>query len=90
MQVGGFSSTKLIDIIERLERLESEKKEIASAMSEIMKDAKNSGLAPKIIRQVLKIRSQDPEQRNEEEVLLEVYLNAIKKDVEHLPIFSKN
>ena len=80
MQVSGISSTKLIDIIERLERLESERKEIASAVSEIMKEASNSGLDPKIIRQVLKVRNQDPDERNELEVLLEVYLNALKED----------
>ena len=68
---------QLKSIIERVERLEQEKAEIAEQVKEVFAEAKGNGFDVKIIRKVVRIRKQDRAKRQEEEAILDLYLSAI-------------
>lgn len=83
--VGGVSTEELKNIINELERLEEQKKEINEEVREILKDSKAHGLSPAIIKKILKLRSLAPEKRAEEEFLLQLYQAAL----EDFPLFKE-
>ena len=68
---------QLKSIIERIERLEVEKGEIAEQIKEVKAEAKGNGFDVKIINKVVRIRKQDRAKRQEEEDILDLYLSAI-------------
>src|SRR5205085_10901532 len=68
---------QLKSIIERIERLEVEKGEIAEQIKEVKAEAKGNGFDVKIINKVVRIRKQDRAKRQEEEAILDLYLSAI-------------
>lgn len=68
---------QLKSIIERVERLEQEKAEIAEQIKEVLAEAKGNGFDVKIIRKVIRIRKQDRAKRMEEDAILDLYLSAI-------------
>ncbi len=76
-QVGGVSSAQLKSFIERVERLEEEKAAIAEQIREVFGEAKGMGFDIKIIRQVIKIRKMETQERLEQEELLDLYLSAL-------------
>jgi len=63
--------------VERIERMEEEKKAIADDIREIYAEAKGNGFDTKVLRQVVKIRKQDRSERLEQEALLDLYLAAL-------------
>jgi uncharacterized protein (UPF0335 family) len=63
--------------IERIERLNEEKKALAEDLKEVYAEAKGNGFDAKIIRKIISIRGQDPDKRSEEETLLDLYLAAL-------------
>ncbi len=63
--------------IERIERLNEEKKALSEDIKEVFAEAKGNGFDPKIIRKIVTIRKQDPDKRVEEETLLDLYLAAL-------------
>lgn len=63
--------------IERIERLEEEKKALASDIRDVFGEAKSTGFDVKAMRQVLKLRKQDMHERQEQEALVETYMNAL-------------
>ncbi len=63
--------------IERIERLEEEKKAIADDVKDVYAEAKGNGFDVKIIRKIVSIRKQDRDKRIEEETILELYLAAL-------------
>jgi uncharacterized protein (UPF0335 family) len=65
-------------IVERIERVEEEIKELNEAKREIYLEAKSNGFDVKVIREVVRLRKQDQKQRDELDELLEVYLRAMK------------
>jgi uncharacterized protein (UPF0335 family) len=65
-------------IVERIENIEGEIKELTEAKKEIFLEAKGNGFDIKILREVIGVRKQDPNERDERESLLDVYLQAIK------------
>lgn len=75
--VAGVAGDRLKSFIERVERLEEEKKNIAEDIKEVFGEAKAVGFDTKIMRKVIKLRKQDLESRQEEEQLTELYLAAI-------------
>jgi uncharacterized protein (UPF0335 family) len=75
--VGGVSSAQLKSFVERVERLEDEKAGIAEQIREVFAEAKGTGFDVKIIRQVLKIRKMETQERLEQEELLDLYLTAL-------------
>lgn len=64
-------------IVERVERLEEEKKTIAEDIKEVYGEAKAMGFDPKVLRRVIAIRKQDEAQRMEFEAILDTYLHAL-------------
>ena len=68
---------QLKSIIERVERLEQEKSELAEQIKEVFAEAKGNGFDVKIIRKVVRIRKQDRAKRQEEEAILDLYLSAV-------------
>ncbi|GMG83752.1 DUF2312 domain-containing protein [Paralimibaculum aggregatum] len=72
-----FSVGQLRAIIERIERLEEEKAEIADQIKEVYAEAKAHGFDTKILRKVVSLRKKDPEDREEEEIMLDTYLSAL-------------
>lgn len=68
---------RLRTIIERLERLEEDKKAILEDMKEVFAEAKGEGFDVKILRKVIRMRKQDKAKRQEEEAILDLYLSAL-------------
>ncbi|MGM0584640.1 MAG: DUF2312 domain-containing protein [Pseudomonadota bacterium] len=71
------SSGQLRAIVERIERLEEEKKEVAEQIKEVYAEAKGNGFDTKTLRKVITLRKKKPEERSEEEAMLELYMNAL-------------
>ena len=71
--IGHNTKPQIKSIIERIERLEEEKKDIATDIREIYAEAKGNGFNPKIIRQVIRRRKMNEADRAEMDALLEVY-----------------
>ncbi|MEM6683062.1 MAG: DUF2312 domain-containing protein [Pseudomonadota bacterium] len=80
--VSGVSGQILRSFIERVENLEERKKEIADDIREVFAEAKSAGFDPKIMRQVIKIRKMDSNDREEQEYLLDTYMRAIEGRIE--------
>ena len=74
---GAVAADELRLLIERAERLEVEKKGIADDIKDVMAEAKGRGYDPKAIRKILSIRKKKKEEYQEEEAILEVYLQAL-------------
>lgn len=68
---------KLRLTVERIERLEEEKKEVADQIKDVFAEAKAMGYDVKALRQVVRIRKQDRQEREEAEAVLETYLIAL-------------
>lgn len=75
--LGGPAQGQLKSIIERIERLESEKADIAEDIKEVYAEAKGNGFDVKVLRKVVRIRKQDRAKRLEEEAVLDLYLSAL-------------
>ena len=74
---GNIARDQLKSIIERIEKLEEEKKAIADDIKEVFAEAKANGYDVKTLRQVLRIRKQDTAERQEAEALLDLYMHAL-------------
>ena len=72
-----FAKDQLKSIIERIERLEEEKQALADDIKEVYAEAKANGFDTKTIRAVVRLRKQDSSERQEQEALLELYLQAL-------------
>ncbi len=77
-----FSTTavaagQLKSIVERVERLEEEKKAVAEQIKEVYAEAKANGFDAKTLRKVVSLRKRSTEERQEEEALLDLYLSAL-------------
>lgn len=68
---------QLKSIVERIERLDEEKKTIADDIKEVYAEAKGNGYDTKILRKVIAIRKRDRNERLEEEAILDLYLQAV-------------
>jgi uncharacterized protein (UPF0335 family) len=73
----GISAQHLKRFIERIERLNDERKALGDDIKEIYSEAKSGGFDPKIMRKVVALRKLDPAERQEQEALLGVYLDAV-------------
>jgi uncharacterized protein (UPF0335 family) len=71
------AQTQLKSIVERIERLEQEKAEIAEQIKEVFAEAKGNGFDVKVLRKIVRIRKQDRAKRMEEEAILDLYLSAL-------------
>ncbi|MBO6918871.1 MAG: DUF2312 domain-containing protein [Rhizobiaceae bacterium] len=75
--VGGVASNQLRAFIERIERLEEEKKTIADDIKDVYGEAKAMGYDTKVLRKVVSIRKLDQNERMEQEAVLDTYLAAL-------------
>ena len=75
--VGGIAGTQLRSFVERIERLEEEKKGIADDIKDIYSEAKGQGFDVKVLRKIISLRKKSKEDRQEEEELLELYKAAL-------------
>ncbi|MGR3495669.1 DUF2312 domain-containing protein [Citreimonas salinaria] len=73
----GVAAGELKQFIERFERLEVEKKEIADQQKEVMAEAKGRGYDTKVMRKVIALRKREPDDIAEEEAVLEMYKSAL-------------
>ncbi len=71
------AADQLRTIVERIERLEEEKKEIAEQIKEVYAEAKANGYDTRTLRRIVSLRRKPNEEREEEEALLDLYLNAL-------------
>jgi len=72
-----ITASQLKSIIERVERLESDKKGIADDIKEVYSEAKGNGFDPKIIKAIVKLRRLSKPERDEQESLIDTYLTAL-------------
>ena len=71
------SAGQLRAIVERIERLEEEKKEVSEQIKEVYAEAKGNGFDAATLRKIVALRKKKPEERSEEEALLAPYLHAL-------------
>lgn len=72
-----FAKDQLKSIVERVERLEEEKKTISDDIRDVYAEAKGNGFDVKALRTIVKMRKQDPNERAEAETILETYMQAL-------------
>lgn len=71
------TAKNLLGFIERIERLEEEKKSIADDVKDVYGEAKAMGLDPKIMKKIISLRKKDRDERIQEDEILNTYLNAL-------------
>jgi uncharacterized protein (UPF0335 family) len=72
-----FAKDQLKAIIERIERLEEEKKTISDDIRDVYAEAKGNGFEVKALRTIVRLRKQDADERREHETILETYMQAL-------------
>jgi len=72
-----FAKGQLKAIIERIEKLEEEKKAISDDIKDVYGEAKGNGFDVKALRTIIRMRKQDADERQEQETILETYLQAL-------------
>jgi uncharacterized protein (UPF0335 family) len=72
-----FAEGQLKSLVQRIERLEEEKKALAGDIKEVYAEAKSQGFDTKILRKVIALRKRDTAERAEEDALIELYLGAL-------------
>jgi uncharacterized protein (UPF0335 family) len=72
-----FAKDQLKAIVERIERLETEKKTISDDIKDVYGEAKGNGYDVKALREIIRMRKQDANERAERETILETYLSAL-------------
>lgn len=76
-QIGGIAAEALRQIVDRIERLEEEKKSLSDDIKDVYAQAKSQGFDTKIIRQIIRLRKIEETEREEAEQLLDLYMAAI-------------
>ena len=72
-----ISGNRVRSFIERIERLETEIQDLNDGKKEVFAEAKGEGFDVKILKEIVRLRKQDPEERDENETLLAVYMRAM-------------
>jgi len=75
--VGNIAADRLLSIVERVERLEDQKKALSNDVKDIYAEAKSAGFDPKVVKMVIKLRQKEPAELQEEETLLDLYRRAL-------------
>jgi uncharacterized protein (UPF0335 family) len=73
----GIAGARILSIIERVEQLEEEIKALTEGKKEVFAEAKGEGYDVKVLREILKLRKQDRDERDEQESLIDLYMRAI-------------
>ena len=72
-----FAKDQLKSIVERVEKLEEEKKAITDDIRDVYAEAKSNGFDVKALRAIIRMRKQEPAERQEQEAILETYMHAL-------------
>jgi uncharacterized protein (UPF0335 family) len=75
---GGVAGDQLRAFVERIERIEEDIKALNDDKKEVYAEAKGDGFDVKVLREVIRLRKQDQDERDEHQSLLEVYLHALE------------
>lgn len=76
-EAGGIAVDRLRSIIERVERLEEERKALSGDIKDIFSEAKSAGFDVKVLKQIIRLRKQEPVDVEEQETLLDIYRRAL-------------
>lgn len=76
-EVGGIAADRLRSLIERIEHLEEEKKDISNDIRDIFAEAKAAGFDVKAMRAIIKLRKMNALDRDEQETMIEIYRKAL-------------
>ncbi len=76
-EVGGVSTDRLRSLVDRIERLEEEKQALAADIREVYSEAKGAGFDVKVMRQLIRLRKMDKDDRSQMEEILSVYERAL-------------
>jgi uncharacterized protein (UPF0335 family) len=74
----GISGNRILSFIERIEHIDEELKALNEGKKEVFSEAKGEGLDIKVLKEILRLRKQDRDERDEQESLLDLYLRAIQ------------
>jgi len=75
--VVGIPGNRIRSFVERIEQIENEIKDLTEAKKEVFSEAKGEGFDVKILKEIIKLRKQDQDERDEHETLLDVYMQAM-------------
>ena len=81
LPIGGNAGARLKSFVERIVRMEGEKKELGEDIKDIYAEAKGTGFDTKILRKVVKRYQMDPDKRREEDDLIDTYEHALNKSL---------
>ena len=73
----GIAGDRIRSFVERIEQLETELQEINEQKKEVFSEAKGEGFDVKVLKEIIRIRKQDKDERDEHETLLDVYMRAL-------------
>lgn len=74
---GGLAVDRLRSIVDRIERLEEERKALGNDIKDIYSEAKSAGFDPKVLKQLIRIRKQEAAEVEEQETMLDIYRRAL-------------
>lgn len=77
LETGGVGAERLRGLVERIERLEEERKALGSDIKDVYAEAKSAGYDVKVLRQLIRIRKEEATEVEEQETLLDVYRRAL-------------
>ena len=75
--VGGIAANRLPSIVERVERLEEERRGLASDIKDVMLEAKSAGFDVKVLRRIIATRKREPAEVEEQQTLFDLYARAL-------------
>jgi uncharacterized protein (UPF0335 family) len=75
--VVGVPGSRIRSLVERIEQIETEIKELNEAKKEVFSEAKGEGFDVKVFKEIIKLRKQDQDERDEYDSLLDVYMRAM-------------
>ena len=76
--VSGIPGDRICSFIERIERIEEEIRTLTEGKKEVFSEAKGEGFDVKVLKEILRLRKQDKDERDEQESLLDLYLRAME------------
>jgi uncharacterized protein (UPF0335 family) len=76
-ETGGIAADRLRSLVDRIERLEEEKKALGSDIKDIYAEAKSAGFDVKVLRQLIRVRKQEAAEVEEQETMLDIYRRAL-------------
>ena len=74
----GIAGERILSFIERVEQIDEELKALTEGKKEVFAEAKGEGFDVKVLKEILKLRKQDKDERDEKESLLDLYMRAIQ------------